>query len=124
MTPHGPNREVVSVEDEPVVLDFQYGDPDGDNVQVELTQKPQNGFMIKDNGKWVYFPNPHYHGGDSIKFKVFDGKLRSIEASMTLNIKPSNDAPIAYDTRVNTQEGTRVTFELNALDVDGDAMTY
>ena len=80
--------------------------------------------MIKDNGKWVYFPNPHYHGGDSIKFKVFDGKLRSIEASMTLNIKPSNDAPIAYDTRVNTQEGTRVTFELNALDVDGDAMTY
>ena len=36
-----------------------------------------------------------------------------------LEHQASNDAPIAYDTRVNTQEGTEVTFELNALGVDG-----
>ena len=116
--------KIVSMEDEPVVLGFQYGDPDGDNLQLELTQKPQNGFMIKDNGKWVYFPKPHYHGGDSVKFKAFDGKLRSNEASLALDIKPSNDAPIASDIKVTAQEGKRVTFELIAVDVDGDAMTY
>jgi subtilisin family serine protease/alpha-tubulin suppressor-like RCC1 family protein/uncharacterized membrane protein len=116
--------KVVSMEDEPVVLGLQFGDPDGDDLQLEVTQKPQNGFMIKDNGKWLYFPNPHYNGGDSLKFRVFDGKLRSNEATLVLDIKPSNDAPIASDMKVTAQEGKRVTFQLVAADVDGDLMTY
>ena len=116
--------KVVSMEDEPVVLSLQYGDPDGDDLQLEVTQKPQNGFMIKDNGKWLYFPNPHYNGGDSIKFKAYDGKLKSNEAALVLDIKPSNDAPIASDMKVTAQEGKKVAFQLIAVDVDGDLMTY
>jgi subtilisin family serine protease len=116
--------QVVSMEDEVILLGLQYGDVDGDSLQLEVTQKPENGFMIKDSGKWLYFPNPHYHGDDSVKFRVFDGKLRSKEATLVLNIKPSNDAPIASDIKVTAQEGKRTTFQLVAVDVDGDLMTY
>jgi len=112
------------MEDEAILLGLQYGDVDGDSLQLEVTQKPQNGFMIKDSGKWLYFPNPHYHGDDSVKFRVFDGKLRSNEATLVLDIKPSNDAPIASDIKVTAQEGKRTTFQLVAVDVDGDLMTY
>ena len=78
---------------------MQYGDSDGDNLQLEVTQMPQNGFMIKDSGKWLYFPNPHFNGEDTVKFRVFDGKLRSAEATLVLDIKPSNDASATHRPR-------------------------
>tara|TARA_B100001057_G_scaffold220615_1_gene220994 strand:- start:2917 stop:12516 length:9600 start_codon:yes stop_codon:yes gene_type:complete len=116
--------QVVAMEDEPIALGMQYGDSDGDDLQLEVTQMPQNGFMIKDSGNWLYFPNPHFNGEDTVKFRVFDGKLRSGEATLVLDIKPSNDAPIASDMKVTAQESKRTPFELVAVDVDGDLMTF
>jgi len=122
--PWSESGNIASLEDEPVVLGLRYGDPDGDKLRIDFTQKPRNGFVIEDNGEWLYFPNPHFNGNDSIKFTVFDGKLKSNEATLVLDIKPTNDAPIASDSKVTAQEGKRVGFQLVATDVDGDLMTY
>lgn len=122
--PWAKSANLSSLEDEIVVLGLQLGDPDGDKLQLDFTQKPENGFVIEDNGDWVYIPNPHFNGRDLIKFRAFDGKLVSNEATLTIDVKASNDAPIASNSKVTAQEGKRISFELVASDVDGDPMTY
>ena len=43
---------------------------------------------------------------------------------INLQIKAVNDAPLASNSLVQTEEGRSVSFELNATDVENDSITY
>ncbi|MBT6852377.1 MAG: tandem-95 repeat protein, partial [Opitutae bacterium] len=122
--PWAQSQEVNATEDEFITIAFKYGDPDGDKLELILTQEPNHGFLWEESGEWLYIPNNHFNGRDLIKYKVSDGKLTSKEATITLNLDPANDAPVASDIKVVTDENMAVNVELNATDVDGDRLTY
>ncbi len=75
-------------------------------------------------GAYNYMPNPNANGSDNFSFKANDGLSDSNIATITVNISPTNDAPIA-------QAGTLITIEdeaknglLVATDLDSPALTY
>ncbi len=110
-------------EDTPAEVPFAYGDPDGDLLQVVITKDPANGFLWKEGKTWTYFPNPHFNGKDSITYKAQDRNgTETPEAKVSIVVKPTNDAPVASNLQVVVKENESVLFELNATDVDGDAI--
>ncbi|MDA8775481.1 S8 family serine peptidase [Opitutales bacterium] len=117
------SETISGKEDELIVITPKYGDPEGDRVQVQLVQKPKNGYVHNQGNKWIFFPDTNYNGKDTLRFSVSDGKLES-EALITFQIEAVNDTPIAFDSIIKTEEGTYVQFELNATDPDYDAITY
>ena len=75
-------------------------------------------------GEWLYLPDNHFNGKDSIRFRVTDGKLTSKEATLSINLEATKDAPIANDLNVVTHQNNAVKIDLNATDIDGDRLAY
>ncbi|MHA2879822.1 cadherin-like domain-containing protein, partial [Vibrio campbellii] len=69
-------------------------------------------------------PADNFNGEATISYTVSDGELEdSAEVSVTVN--PVNDAPVANDDNVVTDEDTPVTIDVlpNDTDVDGDTLS-
>lgn len=62
---------------------------------------------------------------NAFTIKAWDGINASATAvPVPVQVKPLNDAPVAQDPAVVTNEDVAVDFNLEATDVDGDALTY
>ena len=122
--PWAGSTEVNATEDEFFVLEFLYGDIDGDALEVTITKHPEHGFLWEEFGTTLYFPDPHYNGNDEVRFLVSDGQTTSNEATVSINLEPTNDAPVSGDLTFETLEDQSVVIELNATDVDGDKIAY
>ena len=122
--PWADSFEVNASEDEFFTVDFQYGDIDTDSLNLQISRYPRNGFLWEDNGQWLYFPNNHFNGEDSLKYFVNDGEFDSSEATVSIRLKALNDAPVANNMILNTNEDIPVSFELSATDVDNDSLTF
>ena len=117
------SETIKAKEDELIVIKPKYGDPEGDQVKVQLVEEPKNGLALKQGEQWLFFPDTNYNGKDSLRFLASDGKLQ-VEGLITVEITAVNDAPIASDSAIKTVEGTGVTIELNATDPENDSITY
>ncbi len=127
--PTGDNFSVTTIEDENFQINIRdqgnVGDPDGDNVIVSIGDQPTKGTLQNIGMNFYNFiPNLNENGADSFTYRVDDGMLQ-IERTVTLNITPVNDAPIAADDNYNIpNEGSALLgVLLNDTDVDGDTMT-
>ena len=118
------SEEINSTEDEFLVVEFKYGDSDSEEIEFNLTKLPENGFLWEQGGMLLYFPNNHYNGEDEIRFNVSDGELFSDEATIKINLEPQNDAPVAEELVFQTQQNQTVVITLEAVDVDGDSVTF
>ncbi len=67
----------------------------------------------------------NYNGGDSFTFKVNDGQADSNVATVTIQVTPVNDAPVAVGDSASTARGVAVSIPVlaNDTDVDGDVLT-
>ena len=117
------SETISGKEDELIVITPKYGDPEGDRVQVQLIQKPKNGYVHNQGNKWLFFPNANYNGKDTLRFSATDGKLKA-EALINIQIEAVNDAPLASNSIVQTEEGRSLSFELNATDPENDSIIY
>ena len=73
-------------------------DIDGDTLSyaVKTGAGPANGSVALDSrtGAWTYVPNANVNGTDSFIVVVSDGKGGSSESTVSVTIKPVNDAPV------------------------------
>jgi len=122
--PWAQSFEVNATEDQFFFVDFKYGDIDGDNLNLQLSQLPKNGFMWEESGKWLYFPNNHFNGEDSLRYIVSDGELESAEATVQIRLQARNDAPVATHFTLETKEDTSASFAMLGTDVDQDKISY
>jgi prepilin-type N-terminal cleavage/methylation domain-containing protein len=72
----------------------------------------------------TYIPNVNFRGNDSFTFKVNDGSVDSLTATVSINVISVNDVPIAIGRSVSTNEDTTTAFSLDGSDADGDALTF
>ncbi|WP_313086131.1 retention module-containing protein [Pseudomonas sp.] len=71
-----------------------------------------------------YVPGDNYNGQDTLTIATSDGAL-SDQDSVTLNITPANDAPVAAPTTASVAEDApAIGGKLSATDVDGDTVSY
>ncbi|WP_319639002.1 tandem-95 repeat protein [Vibrio parahaemolyticus] len=116
------------VEDTPTIINVLGNDTfEGKDKVVSLDAEngPKNGTVIVNNdGTVTYTPDDNYVGKDTFTYVVTSGGV-SESTTVTVNVTPVNDAPVAKDDIATTQEDTAVTIDVlsNDTDVDGDKLS-
>lgn len=133
------NCESVTIQEDTLALITLSGsDIDGDELTYSIVKGPSQGKLSGKAPNLTYTPNVNYSGSDSFTFKVNDGTVDSSTATVSIKLKPVNDpptasytgavireqAPIANDARVTTQEDKPVLITLTGSDADGDTLSY
>ncbi|KGR35589.1 RTX toxin [Vibrio campbellii] len=117
----------VTDEDTPVTIDVLPNDTDidGDTLTIVNASVPADqGTVEIVDGKLVFTPAENFNGEANINYTVSDGELED-GAEVTATVNPINDAPVANDDNVVTDEDTPVTINVlpNDTDIDGDTLT-
>ena len=114
-------------EDTPATIDVLSNDTDedGDTLVITNVTQPAHGTVTNNSGDVTFSPDANYFGADSFSYTVGDGNGGSDTATVSVTITPVNDAPVAQDDAVTTNEDTPATFEVlaNDSDVEGDSLT-
>ena len=112
-------------EDTPATGTLNASDPDGDLLGFTLATLPANGTVVLNgDGTYTYTPNPNFTGSDSFSVTITDSTGASIVASVSVTVNPVDDAPIANPSPLVVTEDTPATGNLNAVDPDGDPLTF
>ncbi|EJS9608660.1 tandem-95 repeat protein, partial [Vibrio parahaemolyticus] len=116
------------VEDTPTIIKVLGNDTfEGDDqvVSLDTNNGPANGTVsVNPDGSVTYTPNDNYYGADSFTYIVTSGGV-SESTTVSVDVTPVNDAPVAKDDIATTQEDTAVTIDVlpNDSDVDGDKLS-
>ncbi|QDU26079.1 hypothetical protein ETAA8_11530 [Anatilimnocola aggregata] len=133
-SPVAVNDEYTTAEDTELVIEapgvmLNDLDPDGGELTVQIVSPPLHGTVtLGADGRVAYMPTADYHGLDGFSYTVSDGTTTSDVATVTVNITPVNDAPIAANDEYNATEDTPLVISTDGIlandgDVDGDALT-
>ncbi|MFH4785687.1 tandem-95 repeat protein, partial [Vibrio diabolicus] len=107
------------------VLDNDTFEGDDKVVSLDTNNGPANGTVsVNPDGSVTYTPNDNYHGTDSFTYIVTSGGV-SESTTVSVDVTPVNDAPVAKDDTAITDEDTPVTIDVlpNDTDVDGDTLS-
>ena len=119
------NAQSVSVtEDGSVFIRLSGSDADGDSLTYQVTSQPTNGSLSGTAPSLTYRPSANYNGSDSFRFRVYDGTVWSSTATVSITVTPVNDAPVARNQSIQTNEDQSKSLTLQATDVDGDPLNY
>jgi gliding motility-associated-like protein len=129
------NDSATTNEDTPVTLNVCINDTDVDgtiNVNsvdldpttpgIQSTFNNAQGTWTVSNGIVTFTPASNFNGTASIPYIVNDNSgATSNSATITINVTPINDAPVANNDSATTNEDTPVTLNVcsNDTDVDG-----
>lgn len=87
---------VVSVAGPPAGVLGNDTDPNGLALSASVTTPPTNGTItLNANGSFTYAPTLNSNGADSFSYVASNGTLASAPTTVTLNVAPVNDAPVA-----------------------------
>ena len=136
------------INDAPVAIDDAYGGVDEGGT---LTKNAEDGVLANDSdidtdkdlltaalvsgvsygtltfnpdGSFIYTHDGSENTSDSFTYQANDGVNDSNVATVTITIYPINDAPVADDQAVNTDEDTAVGITLTGSDPEEDPLTF
>jgi len=119
------NPQALQVnEDVTLAIELTAADVDNDTLVFQIASSPQNGVVTGTAPSLIYNPNQDFTGSDSFTFSVSDGELSSDITVISISVVSVNDAPIAQDESLSTDEDVAVNIVLNASDIDGDGLTF
>lgn len=105
----------------------------GDSLTITTTPAPDppNGsLLLFSSGSFSYIPDPDFNGADSFTYEITDGNGGTTTGTVTINVLPVNDAPIAVDDVFSINEDVPLAtvlgvndLLLNDSDVDNDSLT-
>ena len=101
-------------------------DADGNTLTAVLVGTVKHGSLsLNSNGSFSYSPNTNYNGSDSFTYAPYDGVVTGNVATVSINIAPVNDPPIAVDDSASVAEDGSVDVRVldNDSDPDGDSLT-
>jgi len=104
-------------------------DVDGDVLSATLSTAPAHGnVVLAANGSFTYLPAANFTGMDSFQYMASDGRGGGDSGTVTLQVTPVQDAPVAVADARTTAEDTPLMVAApgvlaNDTDVDGDALT-
>ncbi len=100
-------------------------DVDGDALTAHLVTNVSSGSLVwHTDGSFSYTPDLNFYGTDSFTYRVCDGSDYSETATVTINVEPVNDAPVADDRFTYSRMNGSRSITLTASDVELDPLTY
>lgn len=126
--PQAFDDSVITDEDAPVTIAVLSNDldRDGNPLLVAAVTDGANGTVSINADRTVtYTPAANFHGSDSFTYVASDGAGGADGATVTVQINPVNDAPVAVDDAASTPEDTPVVIDVlsNDHDVEGDPLS-
>ena len=118
------NQSVSTNENTAVAITLTASDADGDTLTYSVVDSPTNGSLSGTAPNLTYTPDTDFVGGDSFTFQANDGTAVSNSATVSITVIAVNNAPVANNQSVSTNENTAVAITLTASDADGDTLTY
>ncbi|MBX3278735.1 MAG: FG-GAP repeat protein [Acidobacteria bacterium] len=120
------DQDVTTDEDIPVEITLNVMDPDDDMLSFRLVESPEHGTLSGTGRVVTYTPERDYFGTDRFTYRVNDGTEDSNIATVTITVRPVNDAPrMTVPDVPNVREGERVSFTVLATDPDpGQKITF
>ena len=102
-------------------------DPEGAALSYTIVSGPAHGTLSGIAPALTYQPAQNYNGPDAFTFRVSDGVLNSVPATVSITIQPVNDAPAATADAYTVQSGNTLTVPSpgvlgNDTDVDSGAI--
>lgn len=123
--PYARDSSVTGDEDVSIALLVDGGDPDGTaGVTYRIVTPPTRGSLLGTAPEYTYQPNTQVSGTDSFTYRVVSDGEESALATVTITIRPVNDAPVAASQVVAGTEDVPVVVRLSAADVDSASLTY
>ncbi|KPA12769.1 peptidase-like protein, partial [Candidatus Magnetomorum sp. HK-1] len=108
--------------------EYQLIASDIDNLTLtyQLKNLPQKGEITLDaiTGKLIYMPYLNENGSDVFTYMVTDHQDESAIASVFVQIKAVNDAPVAKDSSLKLDEDTEAQGNMMASDLDMDTLSF
>lgn len=101
-------------------------DIDGNPLTAVLTDGPANGVLtLNADGSFTYTPDENFNGTDSFVYQAHDGNTTSNLATVTITVNAINDAPIAADDTITTDEDVAINIPVlnNDTDIDADMLS-
>jgi large repetitive protein len=100
-------------------------DPDNDGLTIQSVIQPSHGTVVNNGTEVVYTPDAQFNGMDVFTYILTDGNGTTSTATVTVDVTPVNDAPIAQGDSSSTNEGTPITINVlpNDSDPDGDTLS-
>jgi VCBS repeat-containing protein len=124
--------DVSVLEDGNITVRLNAFDIDGDLLSIDVDDVPNvtastvTSFI--DNAQRIYqvtlTPEQNFNGLKTITYRASDGALTSTDATISLNVIATNDAPTSSDRLVVMDEDTIKAFTLQATDIDGDTLYF
>ncbi len=115
----------------PIDISGNVSDVDGtvDLTTTTVTSGPANGSLTNNgDGTFTYTGNTDFVGTDSFTYTVEDndGQISS-DITIIINVSNTNDAPVAVNDAITTDEDTpfssTIDLDANDTDVDGDPLS-
>lgn len=133
----GENSPPIAVDDEFTIaedstaqtINVLSNDSDPDALPLSVSQinnGPTSGNASIRNGVVIeYQPNANFSGTDTFDYVVVDSAGVRATATVTIQVTPVNDPPVALNDNVTTDENTAVTINVIANDSDpeGDSLS-
>jgi hypothetical protein len=122
--PIADSQAVAVDEDTAVTVHLTGSDVEESSLTYTVVAPPQRGTLSGTAPVLTYLPAPDYNGPDSFTFKVNDGQLDSAVATVSLAVRPVNDAPVGAPQTLATVEDVSLALTLTATDVDSSEFTF
>ena len=124
------NDNATTLEDTPLTIPSAAllnndTDVDGNTLTIVSVQGATNGSVAIVGGNVVFTPDANYNGPASFTYTVSDGNGGTSTATVVLDVKPVNDAPVANPDIGSTTFGktlSNIDVLRNDTDIDGDIL--
>jgi hypothetical protein len=115
----------IVIEDTARSFSLSATDADSDPLTYSVAVPPAQGSLsCSTAGVCAFTPAPNGTAQQTFQVQVTDGRGGLDDATITLFIVPSNDAPTVVATSLITAEDTPASVDLSATDVDGDTLAW
>lgn len=114
-------------EDSQITLNLLSNDqnPESLSLTLALQSLPLYGqAQLSQDGILTYIPNADFYGSENLTYSLTDGEGNTSIASVSIEVTPVNDPPLAIGEAVSTKEDEPITIELllNDSDMDNDPL--
>ncbi|HYE32086.1 MAG TPA: tandem-95 repeat protein, partial [Methylomirabilota bacterium] len=118
------SQHVNVAEDDSILITLNAIDVETPSLGYVIATPPTHGSIVRTAVPNVvrYVPLMNYHGNDSFSFKVNDGGAQSAPATVTINVTPLNDIPIARADTAEVNEDDSVLITLSGSDAEGQTL--
>jgi len=107
-----------------ITITLTGSDIDSGSLRYFVQTNPSHGTLSGTEPNVIYTPNTNFTGQDSFTFVANDFALDSAPATVTINVEPTNTAPVANSQAVTTDEDVAKAITLTATDVDEDTLSF